>query len=409
VRRTNTFRLSPTKEQEQKLFLLAENCARMFNEINYKRRQSLFSKNFDWNTDLFYHKYKKVIGSATAQQVTRKNNEAWKSFFALLRLKKQGKLPEHIRKVSPPGYWKDGKTGKRVLTILIRCNCYKLDDKRLKLPSNLEIKWKGKNKWKGKKQGRLEIRYDDLSKKWYAQMPVEVEKPPPPLHQPKGDKKKEAYVDLGVKVPIMACVDGEVFGYKANSMLSDWWYLNKKKIAKHQEELKKKNNKHRSKRLKALYRKRKRRFRDKVNKIVKDFVEKCWAKGVSEIICGDLRGIRKSANFNKKSNSMIHNFWSVGQVYKRLKEKAEEYGIKTLRIDERGTSSTCPRCSSKKIVRHKRLFRCKECKLEAHRDAVGCVNIGNIRLAQGDGSAFPAGVVNRAVARPSLATLHSVV
>ena len=76
MRRTNTFRLSPTKEQEQKLFLLADNCARMFNEINYKRRQSLFSGNFDWNTDEFYHKYKKVIGSATAQQVIRKNNEA---------------------------------------------------------------------------------------------------------------------------------------------------------------------------------------------------------------------------------------------------------------------------------------------------------------------------------------------
>ncbi|MEX2722056.1 MAG: transposase [Candidatus Wukongarchaeota archaeon] len=105
---------------------------------------------------------------------------------------------------------------------------------------------------------------------------------------------------------------------------------------------------------------------------------------------------------------MIHNFWSTGHVYKRLKEKAEEHGIKVVRIDERETSSTCPRCSSKKIARHKRLFKCKECKLEAHRDTVGCVNIGNIRLAQGDGNMFPAGVVNGAVTRPSLATLHSV-
>ena len=139
-----------------------------------------------------------------------------------------------------------------------------------------------------------------------------------------------------------------------------------------------------------------------MNKIVKDFVEKCWAKNVSEIICGDLRNIRKSSNFNRKSNSMIHNFWSVGYVYKRLKEKGEEYGIKVVRIDERGTSSTCPRCSSKKIVCHKRLFKCKECKLEAHRDAVGCVNIENIRLAQGGRNMFPAGVVNRAVTRPTL-------
>jgi len=38
-----------------------------------------------------------------------------------------------------------------------------------------------------------------------------------------------------------------------------------------------------------------------------------------------------------------------------------------------------------------------DCKLEAHRDAVGSVNIG---LAQGE--RLPAGVINRAVARPLL-------
>ena len=36
----------------------------------------------------FYEKYKPLIGSATAQTIIRKNNEAWKSFFGLLKLKK---------------------------------------------------------------------------------------------------------------------------------------------------------------------------------------------------------------------------------------------------------------------------------------------------------------------------------
>ncbi|MGQ9721696.1 MAG: hypothetical protein ACUVXA_10290 [Candidatus Jordarchaeum sp.] len=49
-------------------------------------------------------------------------------------------------------------------------------------------------------------------------MPVEAQPP----HQPIGEKK--AYVDLGVKVPVMTSVDGSVFGYRANLMLSDWWY-----------------------------------------------------------------------------------------------------------------------------------------------------------------------------------------
>ena len=94
---------------------------------------------------------------------------------------------------------------------------------------------------------------------------------------------------------------------------------------------------------------------------------------------------------------MIHNFWSVGYVYQRLREKAEEYGLKTRRDDERGTSSECPRCRSKRIVKRGRLFKCVDCRLEAHRDAVGGVNIG---LAQGE--ILSAGVINRAVTRPLL-------
>ncbi|MHC1610938.1 MAG: RNA-guided endonuclease InsQ/TnpB family protein, partial [Candidatus Methanospirareceae archaeon] len=328
MKRTNTFKLNPTKEEERILLEWADNCSRMFNEVNYKRRQSFFDGTLDWNTDNLYHKYKKIVGSATAQQLINKNNEAWKSFFALLKSYKEGKIEDRPH---PPGYWKDRNTGKRILRILVRNDSYKLDNKYLKLPFKLKIKWKGKNKWEGK-PGRLEIVHDTLSGQWICYQPVEVEQP---LHQPRGDKI--AYVDLGVKCPIVVAVEGETWGYKANSILADWWYLTKQ-IAKCQEELAKIGKKS-SKKLRKLYRKRKRRFRDKINKIVADFVNQCWEKGVSEIVCGDLREIRKEAKFNKKSNSMIHNFWSVGYQYKRLREKAEEYGMIVRREDERGTSS----------------------------------------------------------------------
>ena len=359
----------------------------MYNEVNHKRRISFFSGKFDWDTDEFYHRCKKLIGSATAQQIIKKNNEAWKSFWALLKKWKMGKIE---KKPKPPRYWKDRETGKRPLKILIRCDNYRLEDKILKLPFRLEIRWRGKNRWKGK-QGRLEIVYDKLSKKWYAFMPVEVK----PLHQPIGEKK--AYVDLGVKVPIMAYTDEEIFGYRANSMLSDWWYWTHK-IAKHQSTLKQANNKSTSKRLKYYYRIRQRRFRDNVNKIVRGFVERCWSKGVLEIVCGDLRDIRNSANFSRRNNSIIHNFWSVGHMVRRIEEAAEEHGIKVTKVNERGTSSICPRCGSRRHVRSKRRFKCNDCGLEAHRDAVGCVNIGLAHKC--------AEAVNGAVARPSFLTIE---
>ncbi|MHC1611551.1 MAG: RNA-guided endonuclease InsQ/TnpB family protein, partial [Candidatus Methanospirareceae archaeon] len=56
------------------------------------------------------------------------------------------------------------------------------------------------------------------------------------------------------------------------------------------------------------------------------------------------------------------------------------------------------RCHSSRIVKRGRLFKCVDCKLEAHRDAVGSVNIG---LAQG-AEMLPAGVINGAVTRPLL-------
>lgn len=401
MRRTNTYKLCPTKDQAVQLFNRADASACMWNEITYKRRQSFFNKKFEWNTDDAYHTYKKVIGSATAQQLIRKNNEAWKSFFTLLRKKKEGTLPSHIARVRPPGYWKDRKTGKRSLKYLVRCDSYNSDDSVLTLPLKLKVKWNGKNKWQGK-QGRLEIVFDELKGQWYAFMPVEV-KPP---HQPQGTKR--AYVDLGVKVPIMAAIEGEVFGYRSNHMLADWWYWSHK-LAKYESLLKNINDKYASKELNRLYRKRKRRFRDVVNKLVNDFVVRCWSKGVAEIVVGDIINIRASAKFSKKSNSMIHLFWSHGYLVKRNKEKAEEYGIQVKEIDERGTSSVCPRCTSKRILRKGRLFKCIQCKLEAHRDAIGCINIlllkennhKNINLAH-----LGAGGTNKAVARPTLLTIE---
>ena len=173
MRRTNVFKLKPTKEQERRLLDLADNCSKLWNEVNYKRRQSYFNREMEWNTDEEYKKYKRLVGSATAQQIIIKNNEAWKSYFALLKLKQKGKLPSHINKLSPPRYWKNRTNNKRSLRIIVRNDCYKLEGDMLKLPFGLKIRWKGRNKWKGK-QGRLEIVYDDLSSQWYAYQPVSV-------------------------------------------------------------------------------------------------------------------------------------------------------------------------------------------------------------------------------------------
>ncbi|MFX1520584.1 MAG: transposase [Promethearchaeota archaeon] len=118
-------------------------------------------------------------------------------------------------------------------------------------------------------------------------------------------------------------------------------------------------------------------------------------------VCGISSPTSDASRCSTITWSMIHLFWSHRYLVTRIKEKAEEYGISVREIDERGSSSVCPRCLSTRVVRKGRLFKCVQCNLEAHRDAVGCINIG---LAQGEHLA--AGVVNRAVTRPTLLTLE---
>jgi IS605 OrfB family transposase len=91
VKRTNTFII----EDCPALWKLADSCAKLYNELNFERRQAYMRyRRFEYPKHL-YEKYAPLIGSATAQQIINKNNEAWRSFLALKRLEAEGKLPEH--------------------------------------------------------------------------------------------------------------------------------------------------------------------------------------------------------------------------------------------------------------------------------------------------------------------------
>ena len=64
-RRTNVVRLLPNGAQERKLRKLADACARLYNEVNYERRQQFFSgKGIDFRGtwSKYYEKYKKILG-----------------------------------------------------------------------------------------------------------------------------------------------------------------------------------------------------------------------------------------------------------------------------------------------------------------------------------------------------------
>ncbi len=85
MKRTNRFNIEWDDPEEVEG--LAIGCSTLWNKLNYKRRESFFDEDeeFDWSSDELYDEFKSWIGSATAQQIVRKNNSAWKSYFSLLK------------------------------------------------------------------------------------------------------------------------------------------------------------------------------------------------------------------------------------------------------------------------------------------------------------------------------------
>jgi len=63
-KRTNVVRLLPNGFQERKLRKLADASARLFNEVNYERRQQFFQQHqvdFKSTWDKYYEKYKGIV------------------------------------------------------------------------------------------------------------------------------------------------------------------------------------------------------------------------------------------------------------------------------------------------------------------------------------------------------------
>jgi len=94
MKRTNTFAVRPLSEDGALLLRdLLDASAALWNETNYERLMRYNNEDgyegrdvWDADTGRLEGQYKDVLGASTAQQVIRKNSEAWRAFF---RLKEQ--------------------------------------------------------------------------------------------------------------------------------------------------------------------------------------------------------------------------------------------------------------------------------------------------------------------------------
>ena len=357
-------RIIAGKETKAKLKALGKAFVDCWNEVN-KLRLEQYKKHehvdFNKTEKIVYEKYKAVLHGANVQQVTRKNASAWKSFFELSKKKKEGELPKWM-KPKPPHKKKDD------LFLLIRHDRYKIEGNEIFLMDfKMRLKFNGKLKWVGK-QGTLEIFYDNVRKKWYARIPmvVKVDK------KPKGEKK--ASIDLGiVNLATVAVQDGSWMLFKGGSVLSEF-----KKITKRISIEEKRLSRHglkNSRKLEKLYKKRSLLLKNAREGLTREIVETLYDKGVGQIKIGYPKGIAQD-----KGNERNSNFWSYLAIIKRIKNVAEEYGIKVKLVDEENTSKTCSLCGEiHENGRIKRgLFKCPHTGKVINADLNGAINILHI-------------------------------
>jgi len=379
LKRTSIVKLILDKDTESKLKALCSLSSKLWNEVNYSRRRQFFEKK---HVDLkgtykqFYNRYKILIGSATVQQVLNKNNEAWKSFFALLKAKKEGKLPPFIKKINPPGY-KKNYSG-RVLWTVLRNDQYGIDGGKIIIRGlgalgKIEIRYKGKIHLKGK-QGRMEIRYDSESKNWYAYITFEASEKlvkdawiKIPL-KPKGSLR--AGIDIGINNLFAVYMeDGRTLLVSGRPLkaISHYW---RHRIAEYQSTLNKYGLKT-SHKLRKMYKMWRKQARHYINTIVRRLAEKLYHAGVSLVYIGYPKMVaQENGNFNT-----VH-VWSYGYLIKRLVEVFGEYSIETVFVNEIYTSQTCPihgNGCGKRVVRG--LFKCIRLNKVFNADLVGAYNI----------------------------------
>lgn len=131
------------------------------------------------------------------------------------------------------------------------------------------------------------------------------------------------------------------------------------------------------------------RSRQAHHEAAKQVVSWARAQGVSTLVVGDPKGIADKHS-GRRHNLRLRQ-WRRTHLARTLKDKAELCGIAVVTVDERQTSSTCPRCRLRVVKPSGRNFSCSTCGFNGHRDLVGAHNIA----VRGGGTPSDASLVTR--------------
>jgi putative transposase len=384
MKRTNTFAVRPLSDTgEQLLRDLLDASAALWNEVNYERLMRYNDEGgfegedvWDADTGTLEGRYKGVLGASTAQQVIRKNSEAWRGFFQNKKAYHDESDVSVTEHPEPPGFRGNEDDG-RQLKGVIRNDAYTVewgDRSRLEILVGSELKDRydhtgrlrleiaGDPTWPDyEKQGRLDLWYDETDSTFRASQPVTVSDDA--RATPLADGK--AALDIGAN-NLVACTTttGEQYLYEGRELFQRFREMTRE-IARLQSKLE--EGRYSSERIRRLYRKRTRRRDHAQEALCRDLLERLYAEGVDTMYIGGLTDVLET-HWSVETNAKTHNFWAFKQFTERLACTAEEYGISVEVRSEAWTSQECPQCgSTDRTTRHRDTLTC-QCGFEGHAD-----------------------------------------
>ena len=338
------FQYKPNKKNSILLSSMTYASARLFNVGNYERhnyKELGFDEMPDWYDQkkrLKDNQWFKALPAQTSQDILQRLDEGWKSYLKLLKTK-------GIVNPEPPYYKPKGghfnikylNNSFKIVGNRIRFMISKNEKEFLKSKFNLEYDYfyiKLKKEISNIKQ--IEFRY--INDSLYDVFIVyEVSDN---IEYLSGDRCIS--IDLGINnLATIYDNKGKCFIISGNSYLNTLFYYNKR-IAHYQSILtmQTKSEKSKSKRLNKLYKKKKNIISYILHKATRIIVKYCRENNVSNVIIGDITGIREDNDKGPKVNQKLHSL-PYQEFYQNLSYKLKQIGIKLIYQNEAFTSS-CP-------------------------------------------------------------------
>lgn len=368
------------------LGLLGYSATKLWNTANWERRETWSATGripsyHDQAEKLKRNRWYRSLHSQTAQAVLEELERSYRSWYSVRRKDK---------KARPPGFRK--KDG--ISTITFKNSAVRIEGNTLRL--SIPKKVHGRRflylklslpPTRDTKDPRL-VRVVEDRGVWYAHITHDV---PCPQVEKEGQVMG---VDLGEKVlAACACTDGSASLYPGGELRALDRYFSKESAKCYST---------RSRKNVRLKRRWSRKRSYMLHVISRMIVSDAQARGVSHIVMGHPKGVRKDMQWGKRNNRRMHA-WPYAKLISMVGYKAALRGIAVVTVDERGTSSRCCVCHYKdrKGRRTRGWWKCPRCGASMQADVNGAVNILNEYLLE-EGRALPSLWSSGCLAHPAI-------